>query len=105
VKKSYVGSLSREGCLMLEISITSLNLMRAPLTLGRAFGDPMFPSEVSYFAWTATLGKIFTVDNLRIRRAIMFNWCCMCKKSGETGLSFLHCEITSALWSAIFSRL
>jgi len=45
VKTSYVGSLSREGCLMLDISITSLNLMRAPLTLGRVFGDPMFPSE------------------------------------------------------------
>ena len=35
----------------------------------------------------------------------MINKCCMCKRSEETvDHLFLHCEVASALWDAIFSR-
>ena len=33
------------------------------------------PLRVAFFAWTATLGKIFTIDNLRKRKIRITNWC------------------------------
>jgi len=59
--------------------------------------------RVTFFAWSATLGKILTLDNLRKRRIIVVDWCCMCKKSGETvNHLLLHCEVASALRYSIF---
>lgn len=37
-----------------------------------------------FFAWTATLGKILMTDNLRKQCIIVMDWCCTCKKSGES---------------------
>jgi hypothetical protein len=49
---------------------------------------------VAYFAWFATLGKILIVDNLRKRKIVVVDCCCMCKKSGETiDHLLLHCEV------------
>jgi hypothetical protein len=60
--------------------------------------------RVAFFAWSVTLGKIFTMDNLRKRRIIVVDWCCMCKKSGETIDHLLfHYEVASTLWDYIFS--
>ena len=42
------------------------------------------PSKVSFFLWTAVLGKVLTTDNLCKRRLIVLDWCCMCKRDGET---------------------
>jgi hypothetical protein len=42
------------------------------------------PSRVMYFVWTATLGKILMLDNLKKRNVVVVGWCCMCKKSGES---------------------
>jgi hypothetical protein len=51
------------------------------------------------------LGKVCTLDNLKKRQLIMINRCCMCKSNGETvDHLFLCCEVTRALWYAIFSR-
>jgi hypothetical protein len=53
----------------------------------------------------AALGKILTMDNLRNRHVIVMNRCYMCKRNGETVAHLLlHCEIASALWSALLSR-
>jgi hypothetical protein len=31
------------------------------------------------------------------------NWCCICKKSGETiDHLLLHCEVARALWNSVF---
>jgi hypothetical protein len=31
--------------------------------------------------WTAAHGKILTLDNLRRKRVIVVEWCCMCRRS------------------------
>jgi hypothetical protein len=48
------------------------------------------PPRVVFFVWTAVLGKILTVGNLRKKNIIVTEWCCMCKKSGESvGMIFI----------------
>jgi hypothetical protein len=62
------------------------------------------PLQVSFFVWTASLGKILTLDNLCKRGLIVVNWCCMCKRSGESiNHLFLHCEVARTLSSVLFT--
>jgi hypothetical protein len=35
------------------------------------------PSRAGFFVWSAALGKILTMDNLRKRHIIVINWCCV----------------------------
>ena len=56
--------------------------------------------------WTAALGKILTTDNLRKKRIIIVDWCCMCKGGGEAvNHLLLHCEVARALWNEVFQRM
>jgi len=57
--------------------------------------------RVAFFARSAVVGKILTLDNLRKWHLIVVDWCCLCKKNGET--VDYHCETVSALWNSIFS--
>jgi hypothetical protein len=60
--------------------------------------------RVSFFVWTASLGKILTLDNLRKRGLIVIDWCWMCKRSGESiNHLLLHCEVACTLWNVIFT--
>jgi hypothetical protein len=62
------------------------------------------PLKVAFFAWSVALVKILIMDNLRKRHLIVVNRCCLCKLNGESvDHLLLHCEVTSALWNAIFS--
>jgi hypothetical protein len=61
------------------------------------------PPRVAFFSWTAALGKILTVDNLRQRGLILVSWCCLCKADGETvDHLLLHCAYAKELWDMIF---
>jgi hypothetical protein len=63
------------------------------------------PLRVAYFAWSATLEKILTMDNLRKRHVIVIDRCCMCKRNRESmNHLLLHCEVACALWKVFFSR-
>jgi hypothetical protein len=58
-----------------------------------------------FFVWSASLGKILTLDNLRRRQVIMVNRCCLCKLEGESvDHLLLHCEVAHTLWNTILSR-
>jgi hypothetical protein len=58
--------------------------------------------RMAFFVWTATLGKILTLDNLRERNIIVMEWCYMCKTSEESiDHLFLHCMVATELWSMI----
>ncbi len=61
------------------------------------------PPRVAFFVWTAAHGKILTIDNLRKRNICIVDWCCMCKRSGESpNHLLLHCEMAQSLWSMVF---
>ena len=60
-------------------------------------------TKVSFFLWTATLGRTLTTDNLRRGRVVVIDWWCMCKKDGETTNHLLmHCPIARELWNLVF---
>ncbi|GMP29024.1 hypothetical protein CsSME_00004313 [Camellia sinensis var. sinensis] len=60
------------------------------------------PSKVAFFVWTATLGRILTIDNLIRREHILVNWCCLCCGDIESVDHLLvHCSVTSRLWMLI----
>jgi hypothetical protein len=61
--------------------------------------------RVTFFAWTTTIEKILTMDNLRKRHVIVVEWCCMYEKNGESvDHLLLHCETANAL-GILFSRV
>jgi hypothetical protein len=50
----------------------------------------------SFFVWTAALGKILTIDNLRCSKVIVVERCYTCKKAGQmVDHLLLHCESAS----------
>jgi hypothetical protein len=62
------------------------------------------PSRVAFFGWTIALDKILAHDNLRKRSTVIMEWCCMCKKNGESvDHLLLHCEVATQLWNYVFS--
>ena len=61
------------------------------------------PPRVSFFSWTAVLGKILSTDNLRKRDIIVMDWFFMYKQSGENvDYLLLHCLIALEMWSMVF---
>jgi len=58
---------------------------------------------VFFFFCKAAHEKILTLDNLRKRRVIVVQWCCMCQRSGESIYHLLlYCEVVQELLSVIF---
>jgi hypothetical protein len=42
------------------------------------------PPRVAFFVWSAALGRILTLDNLKRRNIVLVNRCGMCKKEEES---------------------
>jgi hypothetical protein len=56
------------------------------------------PLRVAFFIWSAALGKILSMFNLRKRNIVVVDWCCMCKKCGETVDNLLlHCDLAGVM--------
>jgi hypothetical protein len=56
------------------------------------------PPHMTFFIWTAALGGIVLVDNLKRRRFTLVNWCCLCKNNEKiVNLLLIYCEYTSDL--------
>jgi hypothetical protein len=53
--------------------------------------------------WSAALGNILTIDNLRKWHVIVMDKCCMCKRNGESTNHLLHFDVAYAIWIAFFS--
>jgi hypothetical protein len=61
------------------------------------------PPRIAFFSWTAALGKILTINNLRKRHLIIIDRCCLCKLNGESvDHLLLHCPLARELWSMVF---
>ena len=57
------------------------------------------PKRVAFFLWTATHGRILTLDNLMLRRLPLANRCCMCYCSAESvDYLLIHCPVAYSLW-------
>jgi|UniRef100_A0A2N9G010 hypothetical protein len=65
---------------------------------------PKVPSRVAFLIWTAVLGKLPTIDNLRKRKMVLVNRCCMCKANEESvDHLLLHCPLAKELWDSVLS--
>ena len=59
--------------------------------------------RVAFFVWTAALERILTIDNLRRRKVMVLDWCCMCKNGAESVEHLLlHCPFAWEIWAMVF---
>lgn len=66
--------------------------------------SPKVSIKVSFFIWTAALGKILMIYNLWKRQVVVIDRCCMCKKDGEMiNHLFIHCPVARELWNLVIS--
>ena len=98
----FVGDLRRRrSSRLVAIFIVCLGSLRFPF-LGKLFGNLMCLLVLLFFVWTAALGKILTVDNLRLRHIVVLDWCCMCKGDGESvDHLLLHCLVAHEMCSML----
>ena len=58
----------------------------------RSMWQSKVPPRVAFFSWSASFGKILTIDNLRKWRIVVLDWCYMYKRCGESvDHLLLHC--------------
>lgn len=57
-----------------------------------------------FFAWTASLGRILTVENLQKRNMLIVDWCYMDKNSRESvEHCILHCKVARDIRSFVWT--
>jgi hypothetical protein len=63
------------------------------------------PLRAAFLTQSVTLGKIFTMVNLKKRHVTVVNRYCMCKKNGESmDHILLYYEVACATWNVFFSQ-
>ena len=62
------------------------------------------PTKVSFFAWEASWGKIFTLDRLQRRGWQLPNRCFLCGCEEENvNHMLLHCIVVKTLWEIVLA--
>jgi len=99
-----VWNFSKRGLFEVKSYYGVLNRKDGPSFLWKSIWRVKALAMVTFFVWITTLSKILTHDNLRKRNVVVIEWCCMCKKSGESiEHLLLHCEVGCDLWSYILT--
>jgi hypothetical protein len=74
-----------------------------PLSLGRAPGGLRLHLSMDFFHLDSISRKKFHLGNLRKHHMLVMEWCCMCKKSGESPDHLLFpCDFVRELWNLVF---
>ena len=72
-------------------------------SLNLEFHCPPPPPKIGFFAWEASWGKVFTLDQLKRRGRALVN-CCLCEEDEETIKHLLiHCKKARMLWDLFLS--
>ena len=94
--------LARNG----GFEVSSFYLSFCPPSLSfpwRLVWQSKVPPRVAFFSWSASFGKILTIDNLCKRCIVVLDWCHMCKRCGESvNHLLLHCPLACELWLLVF---
>jgi hypothetical protein len=68
--------------------------MKATASIGSVW-QTNAPTRAALLAWSAALGKILTIDNLRKWHIIILDKCCMYQRDGKSvDHLLLHCDVT-----------
>ena len=66
--------------------------------------SPFVPTEVGFFAWEATGGKVLTLDQLKKRGWALPNRCYLCGDAEESiNHLLIHCTKARVLWDLLFN--
>jgi hypothetical protein len=96
---------SKRSMFEVKLFYQVLNNLNRPSFLWESIWRIKAPLRVAFFVWT-TLGKIVTLDNLIKGNIVVFEWCCMCKRSGESiDHLLIHCEVAIELRSSILNLI
>ena len=59
----------------------------------RSIWNPIIPPKLDFFAWKASWGKVFTLDQLKRRGIPLVNKCFLCEDDQETiDHLLIHCS-------------
>ena len=94
--------------LMAFFSVSSFFSMSEVVVESRSFWGSLWstkaPPRVIAFGWSALLGGVLTMDNLRRRKVIVVNACSMCLASEESiDPLLLNCPLAKCIWRSILS--
>jgi hypothetical protein len=86
----------------------SLNLESLVVPLDKCLKGQGALPHIAFFTWSAALGKIPMVDNLRGWGFTLVNWYYLCekkkrKKKGDSNHLLIHCGYSSDLWHLVFN--
>jgi len=95
---------SKKGVFKVKTYFNSLNGSEGSCFPWKSVWRTQAPSRSAFFSWSAALGKILTVDNLRKRSIIIVDRCCLCKRDGKTvDHLLLYCDVVSTLCTHVFT--